>query len=60
MAVMLIYWIKWLTFLKGLCGNSITSKKHVSDNLDANKVVVQLDLKFQIMLIVVENNVDFL
>ena len=41
-------------------GNSIISKKHVSHNLDENKFVVQLDLKFQIMLIVMENNVDFL
>ena len=57
---MLIYWTKWLTFLNSLCGNSIVSKKHVSHNLNANKFVVQLDLKFQIMLIVVENNVDFL
>ena len=60
MPIMLIYWTKWLTFLNSLCGNSIISKKHVSHNLDANKFVVQLDLKFQIMLIVVENNVDFL
>ena len=57
---MLIYWTKWLTFLKSLCVNSIISKKHVGHNLDASKFVVQLDLKFQIMLIVLENNVDFL
>ena len=57
---MLIFWTKWLTFLNSPCGNSIISKKYVSHNLDANKFVVQLDLKFQIMLIVVENNVDFL
>ena len=57
---MLIYWTKWWTFLKSLCGNSIISKKHVVHNLDASKFVVQLDLKFQIMLIVLENNVDFL
>ena len=56
---MLIYWTKWLTFLKSLSGNSIISKKHVGHNLDASKFVVQLDLKFQIMLIVLENNVDF-
>ena len=60
MPIMLIYWTKWLTFLKSLCGNSIISKKHVSHNLDANKFVVQLELKFQIMLIVVKINVDFL
>ena len=59
MPIMLIYWTKWLTFLKSLCGNSIISKIHVSHNLDANKFVVPLDLKFQIVLIVVENNVDF-
>ena len=60
MPIMLIYWTKWLTFLESLCGNSIIRKKHVSHNLDANKFVVQLDLKFQIILIVMENNVDFL
>ena len=43
MPIMLIYWTKWLTFLKSLCGNSIISKKHVGHKLDANKFV-QRDL----------------